>query len=214
MSDDFRGGMRQPSGPARAPAGGLWLLLALLLPFAGCGSAPMRGQDARESIPMAGVERVDSEVRAEFEAAMKVLNAGNLEQGIALLVKLTEHAKSNTAPYINLAIAYQQVDNLPAAEESLKKALEINPDHPVANNEYGLVYRKTGRFAEARKTYERALEKAPEFLPARKNLAILCDLYLRDLECALKHYELYGRAKPDDKTVDIWIADLKTRLGR
>jgi hypothetical protein len=30
----------------------------------------------------------------------------------------------------------------------------------------------------------------------------------------LKHYELYGQAVPGDTSVEIWIADVKTRMGR
>ena len=194
--------------------GGRWLLLAALLTVAGCATGPAGSAARSDAIPLARVEPVDADVRAEFEAAMKVVHAGDLEKGIELLTRLTDRAKANTAPYINLAIAHQQLGNLTIAEENLKKALEINPDHPIANNEYGLLYRRTGRFAEARKTYEHALDRSPHFLPARKNLAILCDLYLRDFACALKHYELYGQAVPGDKSVEIWIADVKTRMGR
>jgi tetratricopeptide (TPR) repeat protein len=157
---------------------------------------------------------IDAPVRADFDAAMKYLKAGEYEKGTALLNAVTQRAPGHATPYINLAIAYEKIGNLSAAEENLKKALDINPDHPVANTEYGLIYRKTGRFAAARKSYERALARYPGFLPARKNLGILCDIYLRDLECALTQYRIYGAAVPDDKTVQIWIADLEKRLGK
>ena len=99
------------------------------------------------------------------------------------------------------------------AEENLRKALDIDLGHPVANNELGLIYRKAGRFDDARKAYENALVVHPEYLPARKNLGILCEIYLRDLKCALDQYEQYQGYVPDDKTVNIWIADLKRRMG-
>lgn len=111
-------------------------------------------------------------------------------------------------------MAQHKVGDLKAAEDNLKKALEIDPDHPVANNEYALICRKGGRFGESRQHYERALRKHPGFLPARKNLGILCDLYLQDLECALTQYQAYSDAVPDDNTVRIWIADVQKRLGR
>ncbi len=193
---------------------GLWRLAAFVLLVSGCAQGPAKEDAGQERAPLKITENVDSDVRADFDAAMKLLKAEDYEKGIELLTRLTQRAKTNTAPYINLAIAYQRIGNLAAAEENLKKAIELSPDHPIANHEYGLLYRRTGRFAEAKKSYERALEKSPALLPARKNLAILCDLYLRDMECALKNYQLYSQAAPDDKMVQIWIADLQTRLGR
>lgn len=156
---------------------------------------------------------VEATVLADFDTAVKQLDAGEYEKGTELLNAVAQRAPGDAAPYINLAVAYEKMGNLSAAEENLKKALDINPEHPVANTEYGLVYRKTGRFAQARESYERALKRYPGFLPARKNLGILCDIYLRDLQCALTQYRIYGAAVPDDKNVQIWIADLEKRVG-
>lgn len=157
---------------------------------------------------------MDADVRADFDAAMKFLKAGDYQQGTDMLNKVIQRSPGYAAPYINLAIAYEKTDQLPAAEASIKKALAIAPNDPAANTEYGLIFRKTGHFADARKHYERALERYPGFLPARKNLGILCDIYLRDLQCALAQYRIYHAAVPDDKTVEIWIADLEKRLGK
>ena len=152
------------------------------------------------------------EVRVDFDAAMGFIKAGEYDRGIVLLNKVTEIEKNNAVPYINLAMAYGKVGNLKLAEENLKLALKIDPENPVASNEYAMLYRKTGRFSEARQLYERALKKFPGFYMARKNLGILCDLYMRDYACALKQYEIYAGAMPDDKAVKTWIADVQKRL--
>jgi Tfp pilus assembly protein PilF len=201
---------------------GVFLLSASLLvgcvasqPKVAVVAKPVEKQSAPESgFTITDSTTVDSGTRTDFEKAMGYLRDNNYDKAIELLNKVAERAPGATAPYIDLGIAYEKTDKIKLAEESLKKALAINPDHPVANNEYGIVLRKTGRFPEARKAYERALEKYPSYLPARKNLGIVCDLYLRDLDCALKNYQIYSAADPDDKTMKIWIADVEKRLGR
>ena len=99
------------------------------------------------------------------------------------------------------------------SSKKVKKALELVPGHPVASNECGLLYRKKGRFDEARAMYEQALAAYPNYYPAHRNLGILCDLYLNDLESAMAHYQVYSQAMPKDNKVKLWIADLQARMG-
>ena len=207
-----------PCAAIRRPAG-LLLAGALVMALAGCAGGPPKSEPRLEGGTTAGVtveetSQIDADVRADFEAALALLKEEKYERAIELLTRVTERLPTNTAPFINLAIAQQNIGRFEAAEENLKKALAIRPDHPVARNEYGILYRRTGRFAEARKAYEETLSKYPSFLAARKNLAILCDLYLKDYDCALTNYQLYGQAAPGDKNVEIWIADVKSRAGR
>jgi tetratricopeptide (TPR) repeat protein len=157
--------------------------------------------------------RVSGDVRAEYDQALRLVAQQPSVPGIALLVRVTESAPGAIAPHIDLGIAYARAGDLDRAEESFGKALAINPDHPVANNELGIVYRRKGRFAEARAAYEKSLAISPTFHFAHRNLAILCDLFLVDLSCALTHYEAYSRAVPDDKEAEKWIADLRARSG-
>uniref|UniRef100_UPI003B831CF4 tetratricopeptide repeat protein n=1 Tax=Microbulbifer mangrovi TaxID=927787 RepID=UPI003B831CF4 len=70
-----------------------------------------------------------------------------------------------------------------------------------------------GRFDEARKTYTESLALHPDYLPLIKNLGILCDLYLQDVNCALAQFEQYLKYQPEDPKVSIWVADLKRRAN-
>ncbi len=213
----------------RAQAGCALLALAVL---AGCaafgnpapekaepsGLAPnqssvARLEPGRDGFVIKEVAQMDEASRRDFESAVAKLNTQEYSQAVDLLERVIAHAPGVTAPYIDIAIAYQQLGKPEQAEASLQSALRLFPDHPVACNEYGLLYRKSGRFEEARAIYEKAIARFPDYYPVHRNLGILCDLYLNDLSCALAHYEIYSECKPEDKQVKLWIADINNRLG-
>jgi Tfp pilus assembly protein PilF len=177
-------------------------------------SSVARLEDGREGFIITEVPSMDKASRRDFDRAVAMLKDQDYSQAIDLLEKVIERSPGVTAPYIDIAIAYQHTGKPEKAEEHLKKALELFPGHPAACNEYGLLYRKTGRFAEARQVYEKAVARFPDYYPVHRNLGILCDLYLDDTACALEHYEIYSKARPEDKQVKLWIADLRARLGR
>ena len=154
---------------------------------------------------------VTDEVRADYVAAVRMLEETRYEPAIALLLEVTERAPAVTAAHIALGIAYARTGDLDHAEASLHKALELSPQHPAALNELGLVQRRKGQFAESRASYEAVLAQFADFHYAHRNLAILCDLYIGDYACALEHYEAYSRIVPDDPEVFKWIADLRNR---
>jgi Flp pilus assembly protein TadD len=157
--------------------------------------------------------RISDGVRVQYHEALNLLRDGQTRQGIALLEKVAEAVPLVTAPRIDLGIAYHRQGDLEAAEENLLQAIKLNASHPVAHNELGIVYRKSGRFAEARQSYEAAIAVYPGYHHARRNLAILCDLYLADFDCALGQYQAYMQTVPEDAEASMWIADLQNRMG-
>jgi Flp pilus assembly protein TadD len=173
-----------------------------------------RLKDGREGFIITEIPKMDAASRRDFDHAVALLKDQDYGHAIELLEKVIERSPGNSAPYIDVAIAYQRIGKPEQAEEHLKSALKLFPEHPVACNEYGLLYRKTGRFTEARAIYEKALARFPDYYPLHRNLGILCDLYLDDPECALKQFEIYSGRMSADAQVKIWIAELRTRLGR
>ena len=171
-------------------------------------------EEGRQGFIITEVPQMDEASRIDFERAVAMMKDQDYGQAIDILEKIIEKSPGVTAPYIDVAIAYRYIGKPEKAEEHLKAALQLVPDHPVASNEYGLLCRKDGRFADARAIYNKAIARFPGYYPMHRNLGILCDLYLNDPECALEHYEIYSEAKPEDKQVKLWIADLRARLGR
>lgn len=173
----------------------------------------VRLKDGRKGFIIREKSSDGEEWSADFERAVNLMQEEDYPKAIELLEKVIEQSPEVSSPYINIAICYERSGKDDQAEQNLKTALEMIPNHPAASIEYGFLLRKTGRFDEAREIYEKALATYPEYLPIRRNLGILCDLYLNDPDCAIEQYEKYSEAKPEEEQVKLWVADLRLRLG-
>ena len=186
------------------------IIAALSFLLVGCAIAPeQKASTTKEENVI-----VDPDVEQLFDKAVVLLKQKNYDNAITLLNTVVEREHRLTAPYIDLGMAYRQKGDNKKAEANLMKALDIDLANPVANNELGLLYRSLGRFKDAKKAYTNALTQHPDYLPVIRNLGILCDIYLNDLDCALDQYEKYQKLKPGDKDVKNWIADLKGRMRK
>jgi Tfp pilus assembly protein PilF len=146
-----------------------------------------------------------------FKLGVDALENGAYDKAAERFQSISEQAPQLVSPHINLAITYIRSGRDEQAEPALKKALEMAAGHPLASHEYGLLLRRNGRFSEARAVYETSLAYYPEYYPLRRNLGVLCDLYLNDLDCATHQYELFLQAQPDDEKVKLWLAEVRER---
>ena len=198
------------------------LILCTTSLLAACNTTPSKSTAATqariETIDSVGFtitedSRISGDVRSDYDRAMTLLASGQADEGIALLESVVNESPDLSAPRIDLGIAYHNRGDLESAETHLKRALDVNPNHPIALNELGIIYRKTARFAESRRSYEAALAVYPGYHYARRNLAVLCDLYLADLDCALQNYEAYMATVHSDEEASMWLRNVRFRMG-
>lgn len=169
--------------------------------------------DGEYGFMLSEVVRVESDVRRDYQRAVTLLQAGDLEAGIEVLEGVVERAPEVTNPHIDLGMAYGILGRLEDALAAMRAALALSPSHPAALNEMGILQRRAGRFMAARESYEQALAVHPGYHYALLNLGVLCDLYLEDLACAMDSYSRYESIVSDDQNVAIWIADVERRLA-
>ncbi len=105
----------------------------------------------------------------KFLRSGKYLEAGKLENAIALLEELNPDTTRNVLVLNNLAWAYQELDN-PKAVNYAQRAYELKPDSAQIADTYGWALFKFGEKEKAREILKKALELDPENEDIKKHL--------------------------------------------
>lgn len=156
---------------------------------------------------------VSGDVRARFELANEYMADQNWSAAVVELQSLVQTQPGLSGPYLNLALAYQNMNELEQAESSFRQALLCNPDNLAIYNQYAIFLRQQGRFEESEKAYLQALEVWEQDGQTHRNIGILYDMYLGDQARALQHFHRYqSLVETEDRVVASWIADLNRQL--
>jgi tetratricopeptide (TPR) repeat protein len=107
----------------------------------------------------------------------------------------------------------QQQGNPDDALGQYRQAFSLDPRNAMTANNLALLLREQGRFGEAVSILRKGLEHSPDTEELHYNLAVISELYLLDLDTALRHYRRYrDLADAEEKQVAGWIADLERRV--
>ncbi|MEM7401315.1 MAG: tetratricopeptide repeat protein [Pseudomonadota bacterium] len=154
--------------------------------------------------------RISKKTAAAYNTALKHMRAKNYDTAILEMHKVAKMDERISGPWVNIGVAYKELGNVEKAKSAFQKALSINPKNPFALNELAILNRIDGKFEQAEKLYKQALSTYPDYENAHLNLAILCDVYLRKIDCALNHYQAYlNLSDGQDKQVNAWVSQLK-----
>src|SRR5579862_7100109 len=105
---------------ARRIAAGLGLAVAVLGSWTPASAGKPRAAESASQPDTGGFQltekvRIPADVRADYDNALRALEEKQYDQGIALLLKVTEKAQNAAAAYVDLGIAYSKSGDLDKA---------------------------------------------------------------------------------------------------
>jgi Tfp pilus assembly protein PilF len=154
--------------------------------------------------------RISKKTASAYNTALKHMRAKNYDTAIIEMQKVAKMDERISGPWVNIGVAHKELGDVAKAKMAFEQALKINPNNPYALNELAILKREDGQFEQAEKLYMKALSTYPDYKNAHLNLAILCDVYLRKIDCALGHYQEYlNLSGGQDKQVIAWMSQLK-----
>ena len=104
----------------------------------------------------------------------EVQTPGNLRQGLDRLSAALERKSAPFAePYVKLATAQAGTGAYDAARASLQRALNLDPDSPIARFNLAEVMRRQGQFTAAVEQYRRTLAVDPNYAKAHLGLGLV-----------------------------------------
>jgi len=137
-------------------------------------------------------------------------NLNKFDEAINYFLKAIRIDPNYFTALYNIALVYFQIGNLDKSEYFFKKALRVNKNYPEIYNYLGMIDIHRKRYDSAFKNLNKALEKDPENLNAKNNLAILYD-YTNNV---VKAEELYKELINKSSKNYIYYVNLANILNR
>lgn len=187
------------------------LLIALM---AGCAANKPNQEGGAEPVAKAAVpvKSLTAEQQAKFNAALTQLKNGDFGGAETSFKELSLSLPDAAGIFANLGVIAETRNDEPGAIEFYKKCLSLNSNNVVALNNLGAIHTRNGNFKEAKQLYLAAYKNKPDNTSVLLNLAVLNELYLHDLNSAVKYYELYqARQNTPDEIIAARISDLGRR---
>lgn len=133
--------------------------------------------------------------------------SGDAEQGFADLAAAASLSADDTGPDIAIIMGRIARKEYDLALEAIASLEAKQPKAALTHNLRGIVLVAKNDFAGARKSLERALELAPDYMPALTNLAQL-DLRDKQPEAAKQRFQAVIDRQPNNARAELGLASL------
>ncbi len=100
-----------------------------------------------------------------------LMKQGRFDEGLVVLIQTADKHPDSATAHAALGWAHLQNKDLPKAELSLQRALELNANDAFSLNNLGVLFQMKGQPEQAKRAFERAKALAPTLDAAKSNLA-------------------------------------------
>jgi len=151
--------------------------------------------------------------REKYRDGITALHNNELSKAQRIFAEFIRSQPKLAGAYTNLALVFFKKNDLEKSFKTVEKALQLNPKQPQALNLRAQLYINNGKIHKAKDDYLLAISIKPKYANAQYNLALLYDIYMQEIELAIKHYKLYMMLlkKPDEATLE-WVNHLEGTL--
>jgi predicted Zn-dependent protease len=193
------------------------LLLVAVFALSGCATGPKQSVSqqpaAAEQISRKPVPPLTQPQQQVLDQALAASRSEQWDEAERALRQLATERPDHPVAHSRLGWVLQQRGDRSGAMKNYRQAIELDPSDAMTVNNLALMLMEDKQFSEAATLLRKGLEYAPDVPELHYNLGVVSELYLLDLETALRHYRRYrDLSESADKAVDGWIADLERRL--
>ncbi len=207
-----------PAG--RAPSKGVWwVALALLVPLLGgcvaAGSGPVERQVAgstRDIVTASDEGDAQKRARLRLELASAYFAQGQTTTALDEVKQALAADPKSTAAYNLRGLIYASLNEPALADESFRRALQINPEDPDTLHNMGWTLCQQRRWAESVTQFRAAIAAPMQRDPSRSWLALgVCQARAGDLANAEKSLARSYELDPSNPATAMNLADVLYR---
>ncbi len=168
--------------------------------------------------PLKAKGEVSYEDLDTYKAALTALKNNNLDKAENLFNEFSNTQPDLAGSWANLGLIYYKKNKLKKSEKFVNKAIKLNPKNPYAQNLLGMLENKNAKFRNAERHYILAIKYKKNYANAHYNIALLYDLYFREIKKAINHYKQYlkliEKKGLKDKITTNWLEQLQNSLKK
>lgn len=179
---------------------------AVLILASGCTTAPA-GSDESVGSVAARTDAAEQRARIRLQLAVGYYQQGQPQTALDELRQALQADPRMADAYSLRGLIYMDMGENRLAEENFRRALELTPNSPDYNNNYGWFLCQSERAAQSIAYFEKAIKDRTYRSPGKAyNNAGVCSLKLNDVKAAQRYFSLAFEHEPGNPSANLNLA--------